>query len=328
MKSQIKKPIQLIFMGTSSFAIPTLKILLKNNNYNVLAVYTKPDKPQGRGLKLSKSPIKTFLEKNYSQIKIFQPKRFKIKEITEFKKLKPQLTVVAAYGIMIPKKILDIPQSGFLNIHPSLLPKYRGASPIQAAILNQDPFTGVTIMKLIPKMDAGDIIIQKRIKLTPNITTPKLHDQLAHLGAKLLINTIPDYLNQKIKPKRQQEKQATYTKLISKDDGRIKWKKTAKEIDAQIRAYTPWPGTFTFFKKGTKKIKITIIKAKPTKKTIQFAQKPPGYVFFKKGKTKRPVIKTGLENIEPLRIKPEGKKEMNTLEFINGYQDFIGSTLQ
>ncbi|MEA3272416.1 MAG: methionyl-tRNA formyltransferase [Patescibacteria group bacterium] len=173
------------------------------------------------------------------KFKVFQPKN-----ITEIP-ANTDIAVVAAYGHIIPKKILEIPKFGFLNIHPSLLPKYRGPSPIQNAILNGDKETGVSIMLLDKKMDSGPILAQKKVKINENETYETLRNRLAEIGAKLLIKTLLDYVSGKIKPKPQNHKKATYTKLLKREDGKIDWSKPAEEIERMVRAYHPWPGTWT-----------------------------------------------------------------------------------
>ena len=190
---------------------------------------------------------------------------------------RPDLIIVAAYGQILPKEILDIPKYGCLNVHPSLLPKYRGPSPIQAAILNGDNEAGVTIINMTEKVDAGPIISNSKFKIqNSKLTYKELHDELAKLGAKLLLKTIPEWIAGKIKPKTQDETKATYTKIIKKEDGRIDWKKPAEYIERQVRALNPWPGTYTFYKSKILKIlKTEIINDKLIIKEVHLAGKKP-----------------------------------------------------
>ena len=265
---------KIIFIGTSQFAVPALKSLIENK-YNLIYVITRPDKP-------TPSPIKqTALEYN---IKILQPE--KISDIaSKILDLKPDLIITAAYGQIIPKDILNTPKFNSLNLHPSLLPKYRGPSPIQTAILNNDKTTGITIMLMDEKMDHGPIISQIEIKINDQFNYQTLEKKLSQEAADLLIKTLPQYFQNKIKPKPQKEEKASYTKILTRQDGKINWQQTAQEIERKIRAFYPWPGTWTEL--NGKRIKI--LKAKITNQgflkleIVQPAGKKPmtGQEFFK-----------------------------------------------
>ncbi|MEA3273549.1 MAG: methionyl-tRNA formyltransferase [Patescibacteria group bacterium] len=335
---------KLIFMGTASFAVPILKNILKNKNkFDLVAVFTKPDSLEGRGLKKAESPIKKYLLANEkiifqqgsgkrlkNQISLFQPKNFRESEnLAILKKLNPDLIIVAAYGIILPPEVLAIPHFGCLNIHPSWLPKYRGPSPIQATILNQESETAVTIIKLNSQVDTGDIVAQQKIKMPISITAPQLNNKLAKLGGELLIKTLPNYLAGKIKLRKQTDfNQLTpsYTKIINKKNGLIGWNQPAKKIEAQIRALKPWPGTYTFFKlpKKQEELRIDIISAKalPYSKKIN-----PGQVFIDTEKFSQPAVATAKGVLVLDKIKPAGKKEMSAIDFVNGHPDFIGTIL-
>ncbi|MCX6743639.1 MAG: methionyl-tRNA formyltransferase, partial [Candidatus Parcubacteria bacterium] len=237
------KEIKVIFMGTPEFSAPILNALIEK--YKVIAVVTQPDKKVGRKQIVTPSPIKKIAVAN--KIEVLQPAFLKdnVEFIRRVKELNPDVIIIAAYGLILPKEILDIPQCGVLNVHASLLPKYRGASPIQAAILNGDKETGVTIMLVNERMDEGDILTQKTITINNNDNFEALYNKLSELGANLLLKTLPGYLSGQIKPKPQEDSEATYCQLITKDMGKIDWHKSALEIDRQIRAFTPWPGTYT-----------------------------------------------------------------------------------
>ena len=228
----------------------------------------------------------------------------------DFKKIKilePDLVVIASYGRIIPREILKIPKYGCLNVHGSLLPKYRGPSPIQTAILNGDKETGVTIILMDEKIDHGDIVANSKFnpaKCGTKFTYEQLLKELASLGAKLLVETIPKWIAGEIKPKPQDEKKATYTKIIKKEDGKIDWSKPADEIERQIRAFNPWPGTFTFWKKNNKVIRVKILEAEVSQPT---ADQP------KAGKDNKLIIK---------KLQPEGKKPMTFEDFKRGHPDF------
>jgi len=283
--------IRIIFIGTPEFGAIILEELVKNN-YQPFLVITSPDKPVGRKQILTPPPVKLVAQKY--KIPIEQPERIKNYE-SEIRNLKPDLVICAAYGQIISEEILKIPRHGCLNVHPSLLPKYRGPSPIQTTILNGDEKTGVTIMLMDEEIDHGPILAKRELEITnpkSKITYRELHDKLAEIGAKLLIETIPDWISGKIKPKTQDEKKTTYTKIIKKEDGKIDWKKPAQEIERQIRAFNPWPGAFTFIQKKGKKIRIKICQAELSKDNNKL------------------IIK---------KLQPEGKKPMSFEEFKKGY---------
>jgi len=246
------KFLKIIFFGTPDFAIPTLKKLAAN--FSIEAIITQPDKPIGRKKIITAPPIKKYALKR--DFLILQPEKLNQDFISRLKELKPDLGIVVAYGKILSKKILNIPKFGCLNIHASLLPKYRGAAPIQAALLHGDKKTGITIMQMDVGLDTGDIVSQKKIKIKKEDNFQTLHDKLAELGAELLIKTIPNYIAGKIKPKKQDESKASYFPTISKNQGEINWQNSAEKIFNQIRAFTPWPGAFTFFK--NKKLDIII----------------------------------------------------------------------
>lgn len=306
-KKERFKNLNILFIGTSSFAVPALKEL-KNNNLNILAVITQPDRPAGRKKELSPSPIKIEAEK-YG-LRVLQPE--KISEIAdEIKMLNPHLTVMVSYGQIIPQEIIDIPKYGTINIHPSLLPKYRGPSPIQAAILNEDQQTGITIMLVDGKMDHGPIIASKKIKIETK-DYPKLHDELSIIGAKLLIEIIPGYIGGNITAKEQDDNKATYTKIITKEDGKINWLKNAKKIAAQIKALRPWPGTWCNMNES-KKIKII------SASVLEEKSKNRDYGKLFLTPEKKPGVLCGTGSLILERVQPEGKAEMDGAEFFRGY---------
>jgi methionyl-tRNA formyltransferase len=314
----------IVFWGTPEFAAIILDTLIKNK-YLPVAVVTAPDKPVGRKKILTPPPVKVLAQKH--NLFILQP--VKIKENfnlkSEILNLKPDLFIVSAYGLILPKEILDIPKYGSLNVHPSLLPKYRGASPIQATILNGDKVTGVTIILMDEKMDHGPILAIKEFEIKNlKITYPELSYELANLGAKLLIETLPKWLKGEIKPIPQDDLKATYTKIIKKEDGKINWQRSAEEIERMIRAYSPWPGTYTFLKFKNRKPKmLKIIKAEILKINHQ---KEPGIVFLTENK--KLAVTCGQDALILEEIQLEGKRQMAAREFINGHPWIIGSILK
>jgi len=237
--------LRIIFMGTAELSCTSLEKLCGDPRFQVMAVVTQPDKPKGRDLKLQPSPVKVLAQK--FNLPVLQP--LKAREegfIAELHALKPDLIVVVAYGQILPQRILDLPPHGCLNVHTSLLPKYRGAAPIQWAIANGDAETGVTIMKMDAGLDTGPVLALSRTAIVPQDDSQILHDRLARLGAKLLVETIPDYVTGKIQPQPQPAEGSTYAAKIKKEDGQIDWNSTARQIWNRARAFTPWPGAFTF----------------------------------------------------------------------------------
>jgi methionyl-tRNA formyltransferase len=235
---------RIVFMGTPELAAVTLRRLIATPGFELAAVVTQPDQPKGRGLKLTPSAVKEVaLQTN---LPVLQPQRAREENfIQQLAALKPELIAVAAYGQILPKAILDLPRFGCLNVHTSLLPKYRGAAPIQTAILNGDSETGVTIMKMDVGLDTGDILTQERTPIEPSDNSQTLHDRLANLGADLLARTIPPYISGDIQPRPQPAEGATYAAKIKKQDGEIDWTQPARVIWNRIRALVPWPGAFT-----------------------------------------------------------------------------------
>lgn len=305
---------KIIFLGTPEFALPILEKLI-NSEYKPMAIFCAPDKPVGRQQILTPPPVKVLAQKY--KLPVYQPANKK--ELAEqIAELKPDLILSAAYGIIVPQEVLNIPKFGCLNIHPSLLPKYRGASPIQTAILNGDTESGATIFKMDAKMDTGAIIAKETLPMSgQKITTPELSKKLAELSADLLLNILPDWLAGKIKPEAQNEVLASYTKIIAKEDGQIHWQKTAKEIERQIRAFFPWPGSFS----GQPKIKI--LEAEASEKNYG---KQIGEIFLTD--TDQLTIQTGAGTLIVKKLQAEGGKPLPAADFIRGHNNIIGQILK
>lgn len=307
-KSQLKSKI--VFFGTPDFAIPVLHELAEG--FLVESVITQPDKPKGRKKVLTSPPIKEYAATR--DFLILQPEKLDKNFIDKLKEIKPDLGVVVAYGKILPKEIINIPKYGFLNIHASLLPKYRGAAPIQAALLNGDKETGITIMEVDTGLDTGDIISQVKIEIKKEDNLETLHDKLSEFGAKLLVKTIPGYISGEIKPEEQDDSKASVFPTISKGQGRIVWNNSAEHISNQIRAFTPWPGAFTFFNDK----KLDIIEAKP----IECDENRLIGQVFEQGK--KILVQCKDNCLEIKKVKLEGKKEVDIQSFVNGYPNFIG----
>ena len=243
---------RIVFMGTPDLAATVLSRLI-SEKYDVVLCVTQPDKPVGRKMILTAPPAKVEAEKN--GIEVWQPTTLRNEEaLQKIASYEPDLIVTAAYGKILPKEMLELPKYGCINVHGSLLPKYRGAAPVQWAILNEDEKTGITIMKMDVGMDTGDILTQREIPIGKRVHTPELMDQLAHLGADLLIETIPGYIDGTIRPVPQKEEDATMSPPITKEQGKISWNRPCSAIAAQVRALSSWPGASTMWKGGKLKI--------------------------------------------------------------------------
>jgi methionyl-tRNA formyltransferase len=237
-------PLRIVFMGTAELACASLKALLDSSQFEVLGAVTQPDRPKGRDLKLQPSPVKKIAAG--AGLPVWQPERARHPDfIAQLAGLRPDLLVVAAYGQILSQSTLDLPRFGGVNVHASLLPKYRGAAPIQWAILNDEAATGVTIMKMAAGLDTGDILSRRSTSIFPEDNSSTLHDRLAVLGAELLVPTILDYTSGGIIPQPQLEAEASYARKITKEDGRLDWAQPARTLWNQVRAFTPWPGAFT-----------------------------------------------------------------------------------
>ena len=340
---------KIIFIGTPDFSAIILKTLCESE-YKPILVVTASDKPVGRKQIITPPPVKVLAEK-YG-IEICQPEKIEKrassyrsedgeegKVLFDYCKLKienckPDLIIVAAYGQILPKEILEIPKNGCFNIHPSLLPKYRGSTPIQAAILNGDKKTGVTIILMDEKMDHGPIVNQRALEIEENETATALHDKLAEFGASLLLETIPKWQKGILKTHPQDETKVTYTKILTREDGRINWKKTAKELEKEVRAYTLWPESFTFWeRKGGRIFRIKILKTRVLKSTggINYPigktlVVPQNEIGVQCGGGLLPGRGGGFLVIE--RLKMEGGGEMGSEEFLRGHPEFIGTILK
>ncbi|MFH0929986.1 MAG: methionyl-tRNA formyltransferase [Candidatus Moraniibacteriota bacterium] len=326
----INKP-KIVFFGTPEFAAGVLKSLV-GNKYNIAFVFTQPDKKIGRRQEVVFSPVKDLALKN--KIEIFQPESLRDSELAEkIKKIGADLFVVAAYGKILPKDILEIPKYGAINIHASLLPKYRGASPVQCAILSGEKETGITVMKMNEKMDEGDILAQKKIEIGENETADLLLNRLSKIGADMIGEFIPDWISGKIKSIPQDQNMATYCKPVKREDGRIDWNCPAEEISCKWRAYYPWPGIYSIInisarggsafdgKNQPKRLKLLEIEIIPNIKTGEKTGKIIEY-------DQKVAVQTEIGLIILKKVQLEGKKEIDIDEFLRGNVGFIGSILE
>jgi methionyl-tRNA formyltransferase len=306
---------KIVFMGTPDFAVPTLRALIEH--HTVTAVVTQPDRPAGRGGEVQMSPIKKVALAH--DIPVLQPEKIRRKASVEaLRGYEADAYVVAAFGQILPQEVLDIPPYGSINIHASLLPRWRGAAPIQAAIRAGDDETGVTIMKMDAGLDTGPMLSKGVVPIMRNETSQSLHDKLATLGADLLISTLPGYFSGAIQPQPQPETGVTFAPRIEKEEGRIDWTQDAVGIDRLVRAFTPWPGTFTDW--NGKMLKVISGNA------VSTGEDEPGRVSIDAfGEI---FIGTGRGLYFPLMVQLAGKKPTSVEDFVRGYPDFIGARLQ
>ncbi|MFH1965552.1 MAG: methionyl-tRNA formyltransferase [Acidobacteriota bacterium] len=248
--------LNVVFLGTSQFAVPSLQALLNSGDFSVTGVFTQPDRRAGRGKKICCPPVKV-LASEYG-VEVYQPERIRSNEnaLETMKRLNPDIAVVVAFGQILPEEFYTVPRLGTVNVHSSLLPAYRGASPVVRAILNGDKVTGVSIMKIDKGMDNGDVLAMKEVPVPPTATAGYMEKVLASEGAGLLVNTVIEYSMGRIKPVKQDHEKATYAPKLSKKDGIINWDRPSSEIHNQIRAMNPWPGSVTSFRGGRLEVKI------------------------------------------------------------------------
>lgn len=314
--------VRVVFMGTPEFAATALRKLI-DTTYHVVAVYTQPDKPVGRKQEVSSSPVKRLAVEN--ALPVEQPARFDASAIDTLRRYKPDVIIVAAYGKILPKEVLDIPGFGCVNIHASLLPRWRGASPVQNALLAGDKETGITLMLMDEGMDTGPILAQLPVPIAPEDTSAALLERLAQAGAEFLIETLPLFIRRKIDTRPQPETEATLCQLIERDDGRILWNETAETIWNQYRGLSPWPGVFTFWKVADGEF----LRLKLTRIAIESFDPLPhrrlGEVFESEG---RIGVQTGLGVVFIETLQPSGKDEMPVRDFLNGRPGFLGSILE
>ena len=303
---------KIVFMGTPDFAVPTLEALI--DHHEVTGVVTQPDRPAGRGGEVRMSPVKRVAQAH--SIPILQPEKIRnAAAVDDLKIFEADVYVVAAFGQILPQRVLDIPEYGSINVHASLLPRWRGAAPIYAAIRAGDTETGITIMKMDAGLDTGPMLKALSVPIAPDETAQTLHDKLAQLGAELLIETLAGYLNGAIQPQAQPEDGVTYAPQISKEEGEIDWTHAAEDIERLVRAFTPWPGTFTYL--DGQLLKIHAGKAEP-------GEAAPGVLIEKDG---RLAIGTGEGLYLPAELQLAGKKALPVESFLRGRPEIIGQTL-
>ena len=305
-----------IFMGTPEFAIPSLKVVSQNTDLKL--IFTKEDKRNARGNKIIYSPVKQFGLDN--DIEVIQPKKMKDEEVIDkIKEVNPDLIVVVAYGKILPKEIIDIPKYGIINVHSSLLPKYRGASPIHSAILNGDKESGVSIMYIEEGLDSGDVILKETCEITEDDTLGTLHDRLKELGAIGLEKALKLIEVGEVKAEKQDDSKATFVKPITKEQAKIDWNNTKEVIFNQIRGLNPFPGAYTHNEKNEN---IKIYKSEKLEKEYD-GENGTVVEMTKKG----PVVKVANGALRLLEIKFEGKKLQSGADVVNGRKMAVGEKL-
>lgn len=315
--------VKIVFMGTPDFAVPPLKALIDSSapdTWQLAGVVTQPDRPSGRGRTLTPPPVKVAAQQ--AGLPALQPETLKTDEaFTQLAGLEPDLIVVAAFGQILRKNVLNLPPHGCINVHASLLPRWRGASPVTAAIQAGDSQTGVTLMLMDEGLDTGPIIAQRAIPIRPDHTGGALTAELAELGAKLLVETLPAWLLGQLEPQPQNDEQATKTRLLKKQDGLIDWSQTADEIERQVRAYNPWPGTFTYGPRG----QIKILAVQPAAKIELPSRAGPGALFT--GDNRAVYVATGKGALRLVKVQPAGKTTMSAEAMLNGQPELVGIEL-
>ncbi len=306
---------RVVFMGTPRFAVPTLQAVA--DHHQLVGVVTQPDRRAGRGQKPVFSPVK---EAALSMdCPIFQPSTLRTPDaVARLAEWQPDLIAVAAFGQILPKSVLDLPPYGCLNVHASLLPRYRGAAPIPAVILNDEPVTGVTIMRMDEGLDTGPVLAQAEIPLAPDDTTASLSERLAALGAQLLVETLPGWLGGQIQPQPQDEGQAIYCRTLTKADGHLDWNRSATYLDRQVRACAPWPGAYTSWQ--GQRLKVLRARATPARghegRPGQVVEMASGFGVI-----------TGEGLLELLEVQLAGRRPATAGQFARGQRDLIGGSL-
>jgi methionyl-tRNA formyltransferase len=309
---------KLVFCGTPMFAVPCLERLV-TSGYEVMLVVTQPDRPQGRGMTLTAPPVKQAALK--LGLPVVQPD--KIKKNAAFQEqltaLAPEAIIVVGYGRIIPPWMLQLPRYGNINVHGSLLPKYRGAAPIQWAIANGEKFTGVTSMRIDEGLDTGDMLLKRELEILPNDTAITLAPRMAAMGAELLVETLEGLASGSIRPVAQDDAQATLAPILKKEDGQIDFSRPAREIHHRLRGFQPWPGAFTQYRGKT----LKIVSAEPASANLEVAPRE----LYLHGSDQLLVGCGGGTLLALLQLQPEGKKAMAARDFISGYRPASGDKL-
>ncbi len=306
---------RVVFMGSPSFAVPALEALV--GTYSVVGVVTQPDRPAGRGSRLRPPPVKVAAER--LGLPVFQPERVAAPDaLAHLRAWAPDVVIVAAFGQILPPELLSLPPCGCLNLHASLLPRWRGASPIAAALLAGDTVTGVTLMQMDEGVDTGPILARREEPIRPDDTTGTLTERLARVAAELLMEVLPGYLAGEVRPAPQPEEGVTYCRPLKKADGRLDWTRPATELERQVRAMTPWPGAFTFWEGQM----VKVLRAAPLPEWP--GPEPPGTVVpLGEGAA----VVAGRGALQLLEVQMAGRNPLPIEAFLRGRRNFIGAVL-
>ena len=304
---------RIVFIGAGEIGVPTLKAVLRSSEHQLTGVVTQPDKPVGRAQRIEPTPIKRAL--TGSKVPILQPARIKDRQaIEEIRALQPDAIVVMAYGQILPREVLEIPRVACLNLHASLLPRWRGAAPIQAAIAAGDPETGITVMYMAEGLDTGDILLQRRIDILPADTGGSLHDRLARIAPEALLEALQMLANGNAPRTPQDNVLATYAPKLTRDDGKIDWSEPAEIIERKIRAFNPWPGAFTEIgAPGVRKLKVF------SAEIVDLRGKPGEFLRSEK----ELIVAAGKNALSLTEVQPEGKRRMDAAAFLRGHASIL-----
>ncbi|HEY5811979.1 MAG TPA: methionyl-tRNA formyltransferase [Terrimicrobiaceae bacterium] len=316
---------RVVFLGSGAIGIPSLKALAADGRHTVLAVFTQPDRPVGRNLELRPPPVK--LTAGELDLRVYQPEKIRAPvALTELAALDPEIIVVAAYGQILPKAILSLPRFGCVNIHASLLPRHRGAAPIQAAILEGDLESGVTIMQMDEGLDTGDILRKVAVPISPHETAGSLHDRLAQLAPSALLECL-DRLERGVATREKQDStQATYAPKLRREDGAIDWNKSALQIERQIRAMTPWPGAYTWMPLRETPVVLKVHRAELTNTRSWAGGSEPGTVVAVGDDGI--IVAAGEDGIVLQEIQIQGRKRLKVPDFLRGHPVPLGVRLE
>ena len=306
--------IRTVFMGTPAFAVPTLDVLLQAG-LNLVGVYTQPDRPKGRGQALAAPPVKEMALRH--GIPVFQPQKLRAPEVVEeLRALAPDLIVVVAFGQILPRSVLEIPRYGCINVHASLLPKYRGAAPINQAIIDGEIETGITTMLMDVGLDTGPMLLKRALNIGPEETAGELHDRLCTLGGETMAATLQLLLRGELHPQVQDDSQTCYAAMLKKEDGRIDWSQSAQQIHDRIRGLAPWPGTYTELNGEPLKLFLTRVEA---------GEGEPGTILPPAADAVRIACGNGVLAVRELQL--PGKKRLAAADFLRGCPLAVGSRL-
>lgn len=309
-----KKHMRVVFMGTPEFAIPTFEGLIESE-VRIVGVFTQPDRPKGRGRKLESSPVKQLAQEH--NLPVFQPQKLRdIDAVKQVRDLKPELIVVIAYGQILPQEVLDIPRYGCINVHASLLPRHRGAAPINKAIIDGDPMTGVTTMQMDVGLDTGDMLVKKSLSIFPNENAGQLHDRLAYLGREAMEETLARLCAGTLSPQKQDDSRSSYAPMLKKEDGLIDWNSSATSIHNQVRGLYPWPGAFTHLDGEVLKLADT---------RIVNEKGAPGEIL--KTEDMGVVVACGEGALQVRKLQLPGKKMLCAADFLRGVKLRAGQKL-